>query len=65
MLKIGDKVICLLDVGFITKGQVYTISSISVKYNTCKLVEPTGTREYISYKVNCFTLCTDLTKALV
>jgi hypothetical protein len=65
MLKVGDKVICLFDVGFITKCQVYTILSICVKYNTYKLVENIGTRENISYGSDCFTLCTDLTKALV
>jgi hypothetical protein len=59
-MKIGDKVISLLDVGLITKGQVYTI--LSIKYNTYKLVESV---EYISYRSDCFTLCTDLTKALV
>ena len=62
-MKIGDKVISLLDVGFITKGQVYTILSISVKYNTYKLVESVGT-EYISYRNDCFTLATDLMVAL-
>ena len=69
MLKVGDKVISLLDMGFITKGKVYTILSISIIQNTYKLVESSSVstgeyREYISYRSDCFTLCTDLTKSL-